>query len=131
MFKKQEVRGDFKDVETVIGPSVKVKGNFNSKGNIIVEGIIEGNLKTSGNVFAGNDSKITANIDAKEVCINGEVSGNIKAKGHLKIGNTAKIFGDIECERLSIQDGAILNGKCQMNKGIKEEQKNKKDGQEK
>lgn len=127
MFKKQEAGGDFKNVETVIGPSVKVKGNFNSKGNVIVEGIMEGNLKTNGNVFAGDQSKITANIDAGEVCINGEVNGNIKTKGYLKIGSTAKIFGDVECERLSVQEGALLNGKCQMTTPPKGETKNKEE----
>ncbi len=127
MFKKQEAGGDFKDVETVIGPSVKVKGNFNSKGNIIVEGAMEGSLKTGGNVFAGDQSKITANIDAGEVCINGDVNGNIKTKGYLKVGSTAKITGDIECKSLIVQEGAVLNGKCQMTTPDKEGSKNKEE----
>ena len=112
MFKQQSEKQNFKEVETIIGPSVKVKGNFNSQGNIIIEGIVEGNLKTSGNVLIGNKSVITANINAKEAKVGGQINGNIKIKGYLEITASAKIFGDIECSSLSIEQGAILNGKC-------------------
>ncbi|MDD4333315.1 MAG: polymer-forming cytoskeletal protein [Patescibacteria group bacterium] len=114
MFKKQEEGGSFKEVETIIGPSVKVKGNFNGQGNIIVEGIIEGGLKTDGNVLIGDSAKITANVEAQEMRIGGEVNGNVKAKGYLEITSTAQILGDIECSALSVEKGAIINGKCTM-----------------
>lgn len=114
MFKQQNAPSNFKEVETVIGPSVKVKGNFNGKGNIIVEGIIEGGLKTEGNVFVANKAKVRANVEAREARIGGEVNGNIKTKGYLEVAASAKITGDIECSKLSIEAGATLNGKCTM-----------------
>jgi len=117
MFKQQGEKQNFKEVETIIGPSVKVKGNFNGQGNIIVEGIVEGNLKTSGNILIGNKSVITANVNAKEARVGGQINGNIKIKGYLEITASAKIFGDIECSSLSVEQGAILNGKCTMAAG--------------
>jgi len=117
MFKQQGEKQNFKEVETIIGPSVKVKGNFNGQGNIIVEGIVEGNLKTSGNILIGNKSVITANVNAKEARVGGQINGNIKIKGYLEITASAKIFGDIECSSLSVEQGAILNGKCIMAAG--------------
>ena len=114
MFNKQETRKKFKEVETIIGPSIKVKGNFNGQGNIVVEGILEGSLKTKGDIFIGDKAKISANIDAREVRISGEVKGNIKVKKYIEMAASAKIFGDIECSSLSIEQGAILNGKCTM-----------------
>lgn len=101
-------------METIIGPSVKVKGNFHGQGSIVVEGILEGSLKTEENLYVGNEAKITANIEAKEAKIDGQISGNIKVKGYLEIGQTAKILGDIEAASISIAKGAILNGKCTM-----------------
>ena len=114
MFKQPEEKANFKEVETIIGPSVKVKGNFTGQGNIIVEGILEGNLKTASNIFVGNKAKISANIEAKEAKIGGEISGNVKIKGYLEIIASAKILGDIECSSISVERGAILNGKCVM-----------------
>lgn len=123
MFNKQ-APAELNEFETVIGPSVKVKGDFNGQGNIIVEGLVEGNLKTNGNLEVGKTAKITANIEAKEAKIGGQVAGNIKIKGFLEITATAKIFGDIETAGLSIERGAIFNGKCVMTAGTEEVKKN-------
>ena len=114
MFKQQEHNEVFKEVETIIGASLKVKGNFQGQGNIVVEGILDGTLKTSGHVFVGNKAKIVGNIEAIDVKIGGEINGNIKSSGFLQISATSKISGDIECKLLSIEKGAIINGKCAM-----------------
>jgi cytoskeletal protein CcmA (bactofilin family) len=117
MFNKQMQGGESKGFETVIGPSVKVKGDFNGMGNIIVEGVLSGTLKTGGILTIGEKAKVTANIEAKEVSIAGEIRGNIKTKGYLEVSASAKIFGDIEASVLSIEKGALINGKCTMNAG--------------
>jgi len=114
MFKKQDEKEKIKEVETIIGPSIRVKGNFNGQGNIVVEGILEGSLKTNGDIFIGDTAKITAGIEARELRVGGEVNGNIKIRKHVEIAASAKIMGDIECASISIERGAILNGKCSM-----------------
>jgi cytoskeletal protein CcmA (bactofilin family) len=123
MFNKQETKTAIptgnKDAETIIGPSVTVKGNLNSNGNIIIEGILEGGVKTAGEVFVGNKAKIIANIEAKKSHIGGEVRGNLKIEEGLALSSSAKIFGDIECSSLSVEPGAIINGKCTMTKDYK------------
>lgn len=116
MFTKDEkIKG--KEVETIIGPSVKVKGEFNGQGDIIVDGIFEGNLKTAGNLFVGSKAKINGGIEAREGRIAGEITGNIRMKGYLEITNTAKINGDVEVAQLSVEQGAIINGNLAMRKG--------------
>jgi cytoskeletal protein CcmA (bactofilin family) len=114
MFEKDNKLEKFKDAETVIGASIKVKGNFQGQGNIIVEGALEGSLKTDANLFIGDRAKVTANIESKDAIINGEVRGNIKAKSYLAIGGTAKIYGDIQYGEISIAKGAIVNGQLLM-----------------
>ncbi|MDD5031921.1 MAG: polymer-forming cytoskeletal protein [Patescibacteria group bacterium] len=114
MFKSQDEKEKIKEVETIIGPSIKVKGNFNGQGNIVVEGILEGSLKTNGDVFIGDKAKIAAIIEAREARIGGEITGNIKIKKHMEVVASARIFGDVECASLSVERGAVLNGKCTM-----------------
>lgn len=111
MFKKENYSENFKEAETVIGQSIKVKGDFNGSGNIVIDGFLEGSLKTKGNVLVGESSKISANIEAKEAFINGEIKGNLTIEEYLSVGSTAKIFGDIKCSHISIDRGAIINGK--------------------
>lgn len=114
MFSKDNKPESFKDAETIIGESIKVKGNFQGHGNIVVEGFLEGSLKTDANLLIGTQAKIIANIEAKDAIINGEIKGNIKAKNYLSIGRTAKIFGDIQYGEISIEKGAMINGQMLM-----------------
>ncbi|MDO8592195.1 MAG: polymer-forming cytoskeletal protein [bacterium] len=129
MFNKQSQGGTTasNEFETVIGPSVKVKGDFNAQGNVIVEGLVEGSIKTSGNLEVGEKAKINASVEAREAKIGGEIRGNLKIKGFLEITATAKIFGDLEAASISVERGAIINGKCIMPAGVEDIKKINKD----
>lgn len=120
MFNKSSQGGASNEFETVIGPSVKVKGDFNAQGNVIVEGIVDGNIKTAGSLEVGAKAKVTANVEAREAKIGGQITGNVKVKGFLEITATAKILGDIEAGNLSIERGAVFNGKCVMPVGVED-----------
>lgn len=102
------------DVETVIGPSVKVEGDFTSKGNVTVEGVVHGSIKTEKDLKVGVGAKISASIAATNAFIAGEVKGNVKVSGRLELADTSKIYGDIEAKSVIMAAGAILNGKCTM-----------------
>ncbi|HPT08433.1 MAG TPA: polymer-forming cytoskeletal protein [bacterium] len=110
MFKKQDLLNNINDAETIIGESVQVKGHFESNGNIIINGSLEGDIKTKGAILVGEKSKINANIEAEEMVIKGEINGNLKINGYLSIKELAKIIGDIECVQISIEKGAEING---------------------
>jgi len=116
MFKneKGENSSTIKDVETVIGHSVKVKGNFHGEGNMVIEGVVEGSIKTSNNLLVGDKAKIKADIQAGESKIGGEITGNIIINGYLEVISSAKITGDIHAKSFSVEKGAIINGKVSM-----------------
>jgi cytoskeletal protein CcmA (bactofilin family) len=127
MFKKDQIEHSKqnKEAETIIGPSVKVKGNFHGQGNMIIEGMVEGSIKTDSNLYVGDNAKITANIKAKEARIGGEIKGNITVKGYLEVAGSAIINGDIEASSLSISKGAIFNGHSTMGQETKNKEHKK------
>lgn len=117
MFKQEKEKNisiSHKDAETIIGPSVKVKGDFNCQGSMIIEGIVEGNLKTENDLYIGEKSKIIADIKAKNAKISGAVNGNLEINGYLELTSTAKIIGNINVKSISIAKGAYFNGVCTM-----------------
>ena len=105
------------DVETVVGPSVKVEGDFASEGNIIVKGIVSGSVRTSRTLTVENGAKIFANVNAENAVVSGGIKGNVKVSERLDLTETAQINGDIECKVLSIAPGALVLGKVVM-KGL-------------
>jgi cytoskeletal protein CcmA (bactofilin family) len=121
MFEKQKIEGiKAEGAETIVGTSVKLKGNLKSDGDIIIDGIVTGELKTKGSVIIGKNANIIANIKAKDVVISGAVQGNIEATDRLDITETGKVVGDIAANVLSIAAGALFTGSSKMNDNHRE-----------
>ncbi len=116
------------DVETVVGPSVKVEGDFASEGNIVVKGIVSGSVKTSKTLTVEDGAKIFANVSAGDAVVSGGIRGNVKIGGRLELTETAQIQGDVNCGILSVAPGALMQGKITM-KGVnlKDEASEKQD----
>lgn len=121
MFKKDDFlidskneRIDPKQVETLIGPSVKVEGDFAGEGDVVVEGVVAGKLKTKKNLRVGQNAKILASVSAENALVAGSIQGNIKIKEKLELTPTAKIHGDIQTKTLIIAEGASFTGHCKM-----------------
>ena len=105
---------DLKEVETIIGPSVKVEGDFKTDGNVIIDGQVNGSFKTKKNLKVGENAKIKASIEAESAWIGGEIKGNVLIKNHLELSINAKIKGDIETQVLTMATGAQINGHIKM-----------------
>lgn len=110
VFGKEEEAATTSD--TIIGPSVKVEGNFSGEGNIIVQGMVQGNLKTANDITIEDGAKVEADVEAANIKVSGEVTGNIKCHGKTDLATSAKVSGDIETEIISIETGAVMNGRC-------------------
>ncbi len=102
------------EVETVVGPSVNVEGDFASEGNIIVKGSVSGSVHTSRHLSVEQGAKIMANVRAGSAKVAGEVRGNMKIKDTLELSSTARVMGDIEVKVLVVEAGALIAGKVIM-----------------
>ena len=105
------------EVETVVGPSVVVEGDFASEGNILVKGTVSGSVKTARLLTVEPGARIMANVKAGDAVIAGEVRGNVKVEQQLELTASARVLGDIQCEILVVAPGALLQGKIAM-KGL-------------
>ena len=102
------------EVETVVGPSVNVEGDFASEGNIVVKGTVSGSVFTSKHLTVEMGAKIIANVRAGSATIAGEVKGNMKIKESLELISTSRVVGDIEVKNLKVESGALMYGKVTM-----------------
>jgi cytoskeletal protein CcmA (bactofilin family) len=100
--------------ETIVGSSVKLKGNLRSDGPIKIYGVLTGEVKTKDAVIIGPEANIIASVKARNIKISGTVQGNVEATDRLEITETGRVLGDISANVLSISPGALFTGKCQM-----------------
>lgn len=102
------------DLQTIIGSSVKVEGDFNGEGDVIVEGTVIGSIKTKHDLKIGKDAKVEAQIEAANASISGNVKGDLKIANNIILTKTAKINGNISCQQLIIEAGSVFNGQSSM-----------------
>ena len=101
-------------VETVVGPSVVVEGDFSSEGDIIVKGTVSGSVHTSKVLRVEESAKIFANIKAGSAVVAGTIRGNAKIADSLELAPSGRVAGDVECKVLVVEAGALINGKLIM-----------------
>jgi cytoskeletal protein CcmA (bactofilin family) len=91
-----------------------IVGNIGSKGNIRVEGTVEGSLDSKKRIIIGESAEVNGDVKAGDVEISGKINGDIYCSESLFLKKTALINGDIYTKKLIIENGAEFNGKCNM-----------------
>jgi len=89
-----------------------IKGIIESRGNVTIDGKIEGDVIVTGSLNIGNSAVITGNIEAESLVISGEFHGNVKATNLLEVGETGRLYGDISTKLIKIVKGAHFKGTC-------------------
>jgi cytoskeletal protein CcmA (bactofilin family) len=97
-----------------LGPRDSLNGRLEIHGDLKVAGHVEGELKASGDVTVGEGASIQASIEGANVNVRGQVNGNVTAKKRLTLGGSGHLNGDVKVARLTVEDGATLNGNVTM-----------------
>jgi len=96
---------------TVVGAGLRIKGEILADEDVLVEGLVEGNLQLRNGVLTVRpDGKIQANIAAQAVVVYGDVKGNIAARDRIEIKKDGSVTGDLTTDRIIIDDGATFKG---------------------
>lgn len=111
---QRDGNSDSKDIETVIGSTVKVEGNFVGAGDVVVEGHVAGTLKTSKNLRIGEHAVVKADVDAANIIVAGELRGHVNCTGRVEVLATGKIYGNVDTQTIAVAHGAVLHGKVSM-----------------
>ncbi len=95
----------------VLSSDVEIKGTVKFTNDLVVDGRIEGEIQSDGNLTVGENARLKAEIKTATVVVYGKVHGNIIASDKVELKATAEVVGDIKAKTLSIEPGAIFVGK--------------------
>lgn len=112
MARKDDILG--LSAETIIGPNVKVKGDLNGDGDLIIDGIFKGDIKTTGSVSINVNAVVKADVQAANVLIAGQLQGNVRAEGETYIKETGRLKGNVHTNTFAIASGGIFIGSSTM-----------------
>src|SRR5229473_1653659 len=97
-----------------MGPNDSLEGKLVYEGDVHIDGRVEGEFRSSGNLDVAQGATARISIEAANVSVKGQVEGSVNAQDKLTIGKNARLSGDIVARRLQIEDGASLNGHVRM-----------------
>lgn len=109
-----------------VGYGTKLTGETSFQAMLRVDGHLTGTVTSdTGTLLVGSSGQVDADIMVASAIINGTVNGDIIATERLELGRTARVMGNIQAPRLTIEDGAILEGGCSMIKAKEAVEKRK------
>lgn len=95
-----------------IGKSVVIKGEVSGSEDLYVDGQVEGSIALKGNsLTVGPNAQIKASVESRVIVVQGKVEGNVQASDRVELRKSAVVTGDISTQRISIEEGAYLKGK--------------------
>ncbi len=97
----------------IVSAECYFRGTLSVQGSLRVDGRLEGSVDNARQVIIGQGGSIVGDISAQAVICGGEVQGNICAD-ILEVLNSASIKGDIRAQKMIVEEGAQINGMCQI-----------------
>ena len=95
----------------VLSTDVDIKGTVKFTNDLVVDGKIEGEINSDGNLTVGENARLKAEIKTATIVVYGKVHGNLTATDRVELKASAEVVGDIKAKTLSIEAGAIFVGK--------------------
>ena len=95
-----------------IGKSVAIKGEVSGSEDLYVDGQVEGSIALKNfNLTVGPNGQVKASVESKVIVVQGKLEGNLQASDRVELRKSAVVTGDITTQRISIEEGAYLKGK--------------------
>ncbi len=100
--------------KNTLGSDVEIKGTIKFRGELAIDGKVEGEIFSQGALLVGETGSIRGEIRTKSACIAGKVRGNITAQERCELKARAELIGDLKTPRLAIEDGAVFMGQAEV-----------------
>ena len=102
--------GNDSNLNCVIAKGTNIEGDFKTSENVRIDGMIKGNIQCDKKLVLGRSAKIEGKLNANEAVIMGNIKGNVHINGLLRLESSASIEGDIVAKKMTVEEGALIDG---------------------
>ena len=99
---------------TVIAIDTRFKGTITCRDQILVAGIVEGDIDCGGIVWIAKKGKVYANVYARKVIIEGEINGNIESAEYVEVRSEGRLIGNLKAAKIKMAPGCYFDGEVTM-----------------
>jgi cytoskeletal protein CcmA (bactofilin family) len=98
----------------LIGNGTIIKGDIESSGDIRIDGVLTGSIRSNGKIVVGQSGVIEGEMNCQQADISGRVNAKLYCEELTALKASAVFSGELVTARLSIEVGAVFSGKCDM-----------------
>lgn len=99
---------------STLGATLRFKGDLVADEDLVVQGQIEGSILHTRSLTIGAQGQVRGDIRARRIVVEGSVEGNLYALETVSLRPGATVRGDIFAAGVSMEDGARLIGRIDM-----------------
>lgn len=99
-----------------IDAGTHIKGTLHFEDTFRIDGKITGNVESDGHLIVGEKGEVDGEIDVRRVSVSGIVRGHLRTRERLEITSLGRVYADISSPILTVEEGAVLEGRCSMEK---------------
>ncbi|MCB1237957.1 MAG: polymer-forming cytoskeletal protein [Verrucomicrobiae bacterium] len=96
--------------KNILSSDVEIKGTLKFANDLIIDGRIEGEINSDGDLTVGENANLQADIRTRSVTVFGKVHGNIIVSDRCELKQNAELHGDVTAGKLAIEEGATFMG---------------------
>ncbi len=96
--------------KNILSSDVQIRGTLKFANDLIIDGRIEGQVNSEGDLTVGENAQIVGDINTRTVVVFGKVKGNIKVTDRCELKQNAELNGDVAANKLAIEEGAAFLG---------------------
>ena len=105
---------DGRELNTILGKGSVIEGKISIKNSVRVDGRIVGEISSTGTITIGEKGEVEGNVNATKAVIGGKVKGRINATVKAILEAHSVLIGDLKTAKLTIDEGAMFEGRCLM-----------------
>lgn len=99
---------------SVLGPSLKFKGDLVADEDLVVQGQIEGSILHTRSLTIGAQGRMQGDIKARRITVEGTVDGDLYALDSVVLRAGAIVRGNVFANKVSVAEGAKFSGRIDM-----------------
>ncbi len=99
---------------TLLAKGVLLTGEIHVEGTVRIDGRLDGEIQTKGQVIIGEDGLVQGTITAGTVISSGRIKAKVTATERVQLLKTATLIGEVHSPVLIMEEGARIQGVTDM-----------------
>mgnify|MGYP006428846649 FL=1 len=112
---------------SLMGFGVTIKGNIQFAGSLRVDGRLDGRVdirpEKRGTLIVSKHAVINGPVYVTNLVVDGTINGDVWVTGRLECRANGKIKGEVKYQKITLMEGAVIDGRCISVLDLKESEK--------